>query len=175
MNDRRSVDPEKDLIKRVKSLSNGETGVSYQDFERVVRDNAPSDIKVSGRHEITSFASNQLGHWQAEYFFSMAHDPNSTAQAEMAGWKIICRDCLEALKNRIPLVGDQLEKKHNLIVLQHSLKQAIDHNKSSPLRKFRAAALSRMSFAMDRIGFKSLAMHMYSSSLYPKGTVGRTQ
>jgi len=173
MQDQRMADSEKDLIKRVTSLSSGRIGVPCRDFERVLKEFPMKSISVHACLEISDFASNQLGHWSSEFKFSLAEAPNTDARTEMESWQAVSAGLLESLKALAPSASQQIEQKHSLIVLQHTLKRAAKYNESTVLRKFRATALSKMSFILNSVGFSGLASRMYSSALYPKGTRGR--
>lgn len=162
-----------DLTERLSLLSKNSRGVSCQDFKCVLTEMPTSDIPIDAWYKITNFTSEQLGFWEAEWFFSWAHSPNTNAQSEMQEWKVVCRACLDALKDKIPTAVDQLEKQHDLIVLRYSIKRAADYNESTPFRKFKATALSTTSFKLNNIGFHRFASYLYALALYPKGTVGR--
>jgi len=80
MNDNPSV--ERDLLTRLDFLANGSMGMSYREFERVLRDGDAS-IPVTCLHQVLNIACDQLGFWQAEWLFSPAHSPNTLAKTEM--------------------------------------------------------------------------------------------
>lgn len=173
MQDQRLTDSEKALVNRVTSPSSGRIGVPCRDFERILKDIPTKNISVRACLELSDFVSNQLGHWGSEFYFSLAEAPNTDAQTEMESWQAVSTSLLDSLKAQAPSASEQIEQKHNLIVLQHSLKRAAKYNESTLFRKVRATALSKMSFMLNSIGFNGLASRMYSSALYPEGTVGR--
>ena len=172
MNDKPVNDPKSDLIARMESLSNRSTGVSCRDFPHILKE--MKDVTASEWKQVVYFASEQWSFWQAEWLFSPAHSPNTTAKAETEEWRLISRACSDALVEQNPDVRGPLERQQGLTLLRHSLKRRVDYDKTRPLSRLAANVLSRMSFGLNRIGFKSIAERLYSRSLYPKGTLGRT-
>jgi hypothetical protein len=166
--DKQKLPEEKnDLLERLASLSKEGQGVSIQDFMPIL-DNLPVNVSLHDWHVITNFVSKQLNFWEAEWLFSWEHSPNTKAQAETEGWKLIC-------KNKLPTSIDLIDRRHDLILLNHSLKRAVDYNESSAFRKFKAKVLSEASFKFDKIGLRWFASYLYATALYPKGTVGRSR
>lgn len=175
MDDLKLPESKSELLDCVTSLSKEGHSVYYQDFERVFRESAKEDITVDGWRKITSFTSDQLGFWEAEWLFSSAYSPNTKAKSEMHGWKIICEACLGELKNKISAAADMVEEQHNLAVLKYSMKRAVDYNESKPSRKFKANVRSSILIKLDEIGLRRIASRLYVRALYPKGTVGRAR
>ncbi len=173
MDDLKLPELKSELFDRLTCLSKEGHGVHYQDFERVFRESAKEDIMVDGWRKITSFISDQLGFWEAEWLFSPAYSPNTNAKSEMRGWMIICEACLGELKNKITEAADIVEGQHNLAVLKYSMKRAVDYDKSKPSRKFKANVRSSILIKLDEIGLRRVASRLYVRALYPKGTVGR--
>lgn len=172
MNDKPVIDPKSDPIARMESLSRGSAGVSHRDFERLLKE--MGNVSVPHLNQVVSFASEQLGFWQAEWLFSSAHNPNTIAAAETEGWRLIYRACSDTLVDHVPEVREQLERKHNLTLARHAVERKVDYGKARPLSRLAANVFSRMSFVLNKLGFESAAMRLYSRGLYPKGTVGRT-
>jgi hypothetical protein len=173
MDDLKLPELKSELLDRVSSLSKKGHGVHYEDFERVFSESAKEDVPVDGWRKITSFASDQLGFWEAEWLFSWEYSPNTKAKSEMHGWKIICEACLSELKNKISEAPDMIEEQHELAVLKYSIKRAVDYSESKPSRKFKANVRSAILIKLDKIGFSGVASRLYARALYPKGTVGR--
>ena len=167
MNKQNLPEEKNDLLERLASLSTERQGVSNQDFQPIL-DNLPVNVSLHDWHVIANFASEQLNFWEAEWLFSWEHSPNTKARAETEGWKRIC-------KTKLPTSIDLIDEQHDLILLNHSLKRAVDYNESSPFRKFKAKVLSEASFKFDKIGFRGFASYLYAIALYPKGTVGRSR
>jgi len=162
---------DRDITARMRNLSNGTKGVPLRDFERVIGE--LGDITVSELKEVVYFATEQFGFWEAEWLFSPAHRPNTVAQAEIDGWKLVCRVLTEELVKKVPEVRELSEKRQTQILLRHSLERRINYNKTKPLERLFALVFSTISIALYRLGFTSIAQKLYSYSLYPKGTVGR--
>jgi hypothetical protein len=173
MDDLKLPELKSELLDCVTSLSQEGHGVHYLDFECVFRESAKEDITVDGWRKITSFTSDQLGFWEAEWLFSSAYSPNMKAKSEMHGWKIICEACLVELKNKISAAADMINEQHNLAVLKYSMKRAVRYNESKPSRKFKANVRSSILVKLDEIGLRRIASRLYVRALYPKGTVGR--
>jgi len=172
MNDKPVIDPKSDLIARMESLSKGSEGVSYRDFEHLLRE--MENVSVPQLKQVVYFASDQLGFWEAEWLFSPADSPNTIAAAETEGWRLICRSCTDALVKNVPDVRRPLEQQQNLTLLRHAIKRRVDYDKTRPLSRLAANVLGRMSFGLNKLGFEGIAKRLYSRGLYPKGTVGRT-
>jgi hypothetical protein len=170
MNDKPSA--ERDLLTSLDSLANGRMGVSYREFERVLRDGDAS-IPVTCLHQVLNIACDQLGFWQAEWLFSPAHSPNTPAKTEMEGWQILWRGIFDTLVENVPSTKDPLEREQNLKLLQHSLRRGVEYNETKPFRKIAATILSQASFVLNKIGLHSIANDLYAWGLYPKGTVAR--
>ena len=159
------------LIARMGFLSNGSSGVFCRDFERVLKE--MGNVTISEWGQVVTFATDQLGFWEAEWLFSPEHRPNTVAQAEIDGWKLVCRVLTEELVKKVPEVRELSEKRQTQILLRHSLERRINYNKTKPLERLFALVFSTISIALYRLGFTSIAQKLYSYSLYPKGTVGR--
>jgi len=161
----------RDITACMRNLSNGTKGVSYQDFERVVRE--MGDITVSELKEVVTFATDQFGFWQTEWLFSPANSPNAVAATEIDGWKLLCRVFTEKLVKKVPEVKGLLDRQQSLTLLQHNIERRVSYNKTRPLERLFTLVLAKTSFALNKIGFASIAQKLYECSLYPKGTVGR--
>jgi len=162
-----------DITARMRSLANGNKGVSYRDLEQVLREREDINITISELRQIVTFATNQFGFWMAEWLFSPVQRPNTIAKGEIDGWRLLLRVCTDELVKKVPEVREHLEREKNMVFLRHSLERRIDFNKSRPFEKLFAIVFSSISIALDRLGFKSIARKLYERSLYPKGTVGR--
>jgi len=161
-----------DLLARLECLANRSMGMSYRDFERLLREGNAS-IPVSHLNQVHNFACDQLGFWMAEWSFSPAHSPNTVAETETEGWQILCQEIFNTLVENYPDISDLFEQRRKLILLQHSLRRAVEYNKTKPFRKLTAIMLSQASFVFNKIGFHSIARNLYAWCLYPKGTVAR--
>ncbi len=164
--------PESDLLVRLESLTNRSMGVSYRDFERLLREGNAS-IPVSHLHQVLNFACDQMGFWEAEWFFSPAHSPNTVAKIEMEGWRILWQGIFNILVENVPDTRDLLEQEQQLRLFGHSLRRGVEYNETKPFRKLTAIVLSQASFVFNKIGFHSIARNLYAWGLYPKGTVAR--
>ena len=171
MDDKTVHDNESDFIARMGSLSKESSGVSFRDFEALLKEGG--SLSVQHMKQVVYFASEQLGFWQAEWLFSPADSPNTIASAEAEGWRLIYRACSDALLGQVSEVREQLEHKHNLTLARHCMERNVDYNKTRPLSRLAVNVFSRMSIGINKLGFESIAMQLYSRSLYPKGTVGR--
>jgi hypothetical protein len=163
---------ERDLLARLESLADRNIGVSYRDFERLLKEGNAS-ILVSQLREVHKFACDQMGFWAAEWFFSPAHSPNIVAKTEMEGWQILRQGSFDALVENVLNIRDLLEKEQQLRSLHDSLRRGAEYNETKPFRKLTAIVLSEASFVFDKIGFHSIARKLYTWGLYPKGTVAR--
>ena len=163
----------RDITARMRNLSNGRKGVSYRDLERLVRE--MGDITVSELKEVVTFATDQYSFWSAEWLFSPADHPNTLAKAEIDGWRPLLDVCTDELVKRVPKVKELLEEQKELCLLQHVIQRRRDYNKTRPLEKLLAIVLGKTSIALNKFGFKRIALKLYSYHLYPKGTIGRTR
>jgi hypothetical protein len=161
-----------DLLAQLESLMNRSIGVSYRDFEGLLREGNAS-ITVSHWHQVLNFACDQMGFWEAEWFFSPAHSPNTVAKIEMEGWRILWQVIFDILVENVPETKDLLEREQQLRLFEHSLRRGVEYNKTRPLRKLTASVLSQGSFVFKKVGFHSIARNLYAWCLYPKGTVAR--
>ena len=161
-----------DLMTRLESFAKERMGVPYREFERVLRE-CDTSITVACLNQVLKLACDQWGFWEAEWLFSPAHSPNTLAKTEMEGWKALWRGSLDTLVETVPNVKDLLEQEQNLVVFGHSLRRAIEYNKTKPFRKIAAPMLSKLSIVLNKIGLHSIANDLYSWGLYPKGTVAR--
>jgi hypothetical protein len=171
MDDQKEV-PKGNLIARMGFLSNGSAGVLCQDFERALKE--MGNVTISEWGQVVTFATDQLGFWEAEWLFSPAHCPNNFAAAEIDAWRLLWHVCADELVKKVPEVKDQLENQKSLILLRHSFQRRVNYNKTRPLEKVFAIVLAKISFAFKKLGLISIAQKLYGRSLYPKGTVGRT-
>ena len=124
MDDKTVTGPESDFIARMESFSKESRGVSYRDFERLLKEGG--NLSLQHMNQVVYFASDQLGFWLAEWLFSPAHSPNTIASAETAGWRIIYRACSDELVKNVPNVGGPLEQQQNLALLGHAIKRRVD-------------------------------------------------
>jgi hypothetical protein len=159
-----------DFRARMKSLSKGNEGLSYRDFQNSLRE--MGDCSVQQLKEVVSFAYDQLGFWDAEWMFSSAHMPNEIAAAESEGWRQLCRICTDKLVKNVPEVRGQLEKQESYASLKHTIKRRVDYNKTRPFSRLAESVISPISFGLDKLGFKGIALQLYARSMYPRGTVG---
>jgi hypothetical protein len=69
----------------------------------------------------------------------------------------------------------EIEREHELTILRHTMERSINYNKTRWCRRLTALLLSWISIQLNRIGFKKIANELYTSSLYPPGTIGRSK
>jgi hypothetical protein len=174
MDDQPIVDSESDLLSRLNSFSNNNTGMFHQDFvERILR-KMNENVTASQWNQVVKLVSNQLGFWSAEWLFSPAHSPNIAAAAEVDGWKKIWTVCSDALVKQVPEIRDSNEKMHELILLQYVMKRRLDYDKTRPLEKIIGRIPGDLAIWLNKLGFKSMGKWVMTIALYPKGTTGRS-
>lgn len=162
---------ESGLLARLESLSKESPSVRHEDFERVLK--GFQNITVSEWHKIVKFTSEQLGFWDAAMLFAPAISPNSVAEAEVTGWKMISEVCIKALVDQVPQIQAAVERQQRLISASCVVERRMEYNKTRPFQRCMASVLSRLSISLSKIGFNSIAKELYAISLFPPGTVGR--
>jgi len=163
----------RDIPTRMRNLSNGNKGLSYQDFKQTLKETRY--LPIDEFQEVVTFATDQYSFWSAEWLFSPADHPNTLAKAEIDGWRPLLDVCTDELVKRVPKVKELLEEQKELCLLQHVIQRRRDYNKTRPLEKLLAIVLGKTSIALNKFGFKRIALKLYSYHLYPKGTIGRTR
>ncbi len=161
-----------DLMAQLEVLANKGGGVHFPDFARLIVDGS-AEITVSECWEIFQFACDQLGFWEAEWSFSLIDSPNHSAELEVNGWEILCRNLFNSLVEQMPDQQSLLEKSKHQTVLLHLLTRRVEYNEGKPFTKLTAFVLSKMSFIFKRFGFHRIGVNLYERGLYPKGTVAR--
>lgn len=161
-----------DLSQYLQAQTSSGTGVTIETIERLLK-KLPDTMPVAELNELVKFASNQVGIWEAEWMFSPDESPQLTAKAESEKWSKLWTAWLESLCALVPDVKEQSVRAHNLTVLQYHMSKRIDYNKGNPLSKLISEILSMFAIALNKLGVRGLATHLYTLSIYPKGTVGR--
>jgi len=161
-----------DLMAQLEVLANKDGGVHFPDFAHLIVDGQP-EMTLSECYEIFNFSCDQLGFWQAEWWFSPVDSPCHTADLEVKGWEILCQNLFNSLVEQIPDQRADLEKGKQQRVLLHSLTRRVEYNKGKPFIQLTAIVLSKMSFIFNRLGFRRIARNLYERGLYPKGTIAR--
>jgi hypothetical protein len=171
MDDNLDDSKESNFIQRMEGLSKQNRSVSHRDFERLIKEGG--NLTLQETKQVFYFASEQLAFWEAEWFYSPAHSPNTTAQEEIEGWHLIYKAISNTLVEKVPQIRGELEKLHTRTLLRHSIERTVAYNKTRPLLRISENIFSSLSFALDKLGFQRAAKQLYARSLYPKGTVGR--
>ncbi len=167
-----SLNGETALLERTAAIAASGKGVSSEEFLALMRQ-APESITPSDMNKVVKMASEQVGYWEAEYMFSRADTPNAAAAAESAGWKNTWSACAETLINLAPELRDKLDEQQRMVALHYHLSRRVEYNSTRPFARVASYVFSYASFALKRIGLRSLAQAIYARGLYPAGTVGR--
>ena len=141
-------------------------------FEAILNQDQTGSFSLPEINRILGFISDQHGYWHAEWTFSEALDPNTVAQTESENWDILWQAFAKSLKEAAPETAEPMAHLHQMIKLKHTVKQRVAYNESRPLERFFTSVLSRSAIFLKKIGFSSIASHIYSASLFPRGTVG---
>lgn len=163
-----------DLAGGLEALSTGAAGVTVQSFEGLLK-SMPEEMSVAQLNQILNFASDQVGIWKAEYLFSPAYSPDAAAKAESERWEQLRGALLDSLLELVPDVEELTHSKHRLSDAQHIMDKSLHRMDNKPLLRMFFGAVSTVAIGLNRLGFSGLAMQLYASSLYPKGSVGRVE
>jgi len=177
MEDQQTIPKERNLLALLELHFKGTSGVKHEDFERVLKELTKKfgDATLSEWHKVFNFASDQVGFWGTEWLFSSVDSPDTVAQAEFKGWVIVSRGFMNALVERVPRLRGEIEREHELASLRHTMERRIDYNKTRWLQRFTTYLVSWISIRLNRTGFEKMANKLYTWSLYPPGTVGRSR
>ena len=170
MNDK--FNSEQDILSRLESFTKERNRVSYREFEQFLQE-VDSSLSPNCLYEILNFSCEQLGFWESEWFFSPVNSPNTQAEIEMEGWKILWSGLFDTVVESTPITKELLESNQNLKLLQHTLVRGVEYNKTKSFRKILAPILSEFSFILNKIGLHGFARVVYGWGLFPKGTIGR--
>ena len=174
MNEHLSDSPQTELFTRLRDLSSSNSRLPHMEFQRLL-EATPEARELSLPHwkEVVDFASDQCARWQAQWLFSAAASPDTTAAQEFEGWRQLYATCSAALVEHVPDIREQICHKHSLTALQHALQQQLEHTKGRPIRRLCSAILSGTAILLRRVGMCHFAERLYARALYPEGTVGR--
>jgi hypothetical protein len=174
MNEHPSDRLQSELFTRLRDLSSSNSCLPHGEFQRLL-DASPEGRKLPLPvwKEVVDFASDQCARWQAQWLFSPAASPDTTAAQEFESWRQLYATCSAALVERVPDVKEHLGRQHSLTALQHALQLQIEHTKGRPIRRLSSAILSRTAILLRRVGMSDFAERLYARALYPEGTVGR--
>ena len=77
----------KEILSHLQALATGKSAVPFEHFDRLRKRTSETTMTPSELNELVNFASDQVGMWQAEWFFSPANLPNTSAKAESEQWE----------------------------------------------------------------------------------------
>ena len=163
----------KELLSHLKALATKESGVTFEHFEQLRKETSERKMTPAQFHEFINFVSDQVGIWQAKWFFSSNNSPNTAAKTESEQWDQLWGVCSNILLEQIPDLREQIDRRHQLNVLRHHMAQRLAYNNRKPFKKLITAGLSRMARTLNTVGVRRIANHISMLALYPKGTVGR--
>jgi hypothetical protein len=173
MSEQNKTSSESDILTFLESLSNGNIGVTIEHISPFLR-NMPENISVTALNQLVIFASDQVGIWGAEWAFSPANAPNTTAKAESARWDKLRAGWVDLLLAQVPDLRETQKHIQEYTEFGHYLKLRLDYNKTKPIQRLSSNILSKISQWLRILGFYNIGKQLYSRALYPKGTVGRT-
>jgi len=168
----KEADMNEEVFDYIDSVEATSKYINSQAFEAILNQDKTGSFSLSEINRILEFISDQHGYWHAEWTFSEALDPNTEAQSESENWDILWRAFSKSLKEAAPETAEPMAHLHQMIKLKHTVKQRVAYNESRPLERFFTSVLSGLAIFLKKIGFSRIASHIYSASLFPKGTVG---
>lgn len=160
-----------DLLEYLQSQPSG-TAITAESVERILQE-IPDTLTPTELNALVKFASNQTGIWGSEWMFSPASSPKLSARTESERWSQLWESWLKTLSELAPEIKVQSERLHSLTVFQYHMEKRINYNKGKPILKLLSVSLSKIAFALNKLGLRGLAEHYYTLSLYPKDTIGR--
>jgi len=162
------------LLASLRQFSVSNAVIPHADFQRLV-DRENREMPLTEWNEVVSFASDQCAKWQVRWLFSPAASPDTRAADELEKWRQAYVAYVEPLVERSPDVREPLEREHRLRALQSALGRRLEESKGRPLDRSLSALLSKAAILLGRAGMRSVAARLYTTALYPKGTVGRAE
>ena len=91
-----------ELLAQLELLAKESKGVSYNEFTHLLKRLLKEEEDIAFCNKVCDFACNQLGFWEAEWWFSSASAPNNVANTEVEGWQILYQTFFDALVERGP-------------------------------------------------------------------------
>ena len=163
------------ISKILSKFENNESGIKLDMLSNEIKSikNRTEDVSLHEVKELVNFCADQIGYWRTEYFFSSANAPNHDAEKEMSGWEKLWENWLEMLSEKVPDVTEQLMQIKTQISMRHTLERKLEYNKNGILRQPISTFLSNIAIFLNKIGLKGIAVSLYTTILYPKGSVGR--
>lgn len=168
-----NINSMRELLSDLRSLASPKSGVTFEHFEQLRHEASERTMTPAQLHELINFVSDQVGMWQAKWFFSLSNSPNTAAKTESEQWEQLWRVCSNILSEQVPDLGEQIERRHRLNLLRHHMAQRVAYNNRKPFEKLIAVSVAKMAMALNTLGVHGIANHLYMLALYPKGTIGR--
>jgi hypothetical protein len=125
MSDQNKTVTEEDILTLLKSLSNGNTGVTIEHISPFLR-NMPENISITVLSQLVNFASNQVGIWGSEWAFSPANLPNTIAKAEPERWGKLRASWVDLLLEQVPDLKETQKHQQELTEFGHHLKRRLE-------------------------------------------------
>jgi hypothetical protein len=151
-----------------------EPNITCNEFKPILEKKIKKIISPSAFNELLNFISVQCGFWTASYYFSKEVSPDLNAKTESDQWKQLWQASFSAFSESFSIKIDDFKRHHDLIVLTTLLQRRVDFNKSNIVERVLTYISSFLAIKLNKIGLRKLANRIYTKSLYPKGTVGRT-
>jgi hypothetical protein len=173
MSDQTNFNSMEEILSHLQALATGNSGVPFEQFDQLRKRTSEATMTPSELNQLVNFASDQVGIWQSEWVFSSSDFPDTSAKAESEQWEKLWEVSSNMLIEQVPEIKEQNDQKHQLNILRCHMSQRLLYNNKKPFNKLISVCLSKISIALNNVGLKGIANHLYILALYPKGTVGR--
>jgi hypothetical protein len=147
--------------------------VDVQEMAEALKSVPTENFAASEWQSVVEFSIGQLAVWRAQWLFSSAGAPNAMARDQSARWDATTDVFISSLAQQIPAVGEPLQRKKNLLVVEYLIRQKLQRDGNGAVPRFKSWALSTLARIMYRIGFSSIAQGLQTRALFPPGTMGR--
>ena len=147
----------------------------HSDEFEVLLERSGADLNdISELENILEFISVQCGDWFSRWVCSPANEPDIDAQAEFDNWELLWRaftqSQFKSFPDRLEVITDAHIKQRDMRLLAHANRS----NNRGFLRRFSKICSYWASRFFSSIGLNWIANMIFSRSMYPKGSVGRT-
>lgn len=92
-------------------------------FETRLNELEQDNFSIKELRELQNFASQQYGHWMANWYFSSLSNPDNDSKTQSEGWQRLSQAFLSTLVQSVPETANELQREHDLIVLRYSMQK----------------------------------------------------
>jgi hypothetical protein len=160
------------MVEGIDHLSQFRDATDYRRFSSLLEQVDSASLTDWG--EIVRFASIRWQEWEVQWLYSSAASPDLEAAEQRQGWRRIHEGCVALLVERIPDIGGPLEDEASYQGLSLGIKRGLAMR--GPIARRWWGFVSHVAIFMGkRLGFSTLGRLLYSSAMFPAGTVGRAE